>query len=471
MKRIVIIGGGLSGHLLLINLLEIQTTEETEIVIIEKEPLEKVGLAYSTDLDFHLLNVPAGNMSAFHDDKPHFVNWLVSNHYKYTHSSFVPRRLYRRYIINLLEDSVCNKPDKVKVVFVKDEAVDVDMEEKAVLLKGDRTLYFDTLVLAVGNFPPTHLDLANNHYRKSMNYSHSAWDHAIYEHLLQNDRVFIIGTGLTMVDTLGRLQASGHKGEIVALSRHGLLPAAHKSGDPYPAFQEELTSKTTVLDMFKVVRKHLCIAAHRGIDWRAVIDSMRAYTPEAWMALQETEKRVFMNHIRHLWDAARHRMPSECAMMMEELIAAKRIKIVAGRMESIMMRPDNGFYISYQEHGTKELRCIATEVIINCMGPAGNYNNIQNVLINHLLRKGILTTGPLSLGINCRQNGAIVDREGTVSDCLFTIGAPMKGVLWETTAVPEIRMQAHHLAQKIMPANLQNLIEDTYSSKASAHFR
>lgn len=38
------------------------------------------GLAYSTRCPVHLLNVPAGNMSAFPHDREHFVRWLDPVH-------------------------------------------------------------------------------------------------------------------------------------------------------------------------------------------------------------------------------------------------------------------------------------------------------------------------------------------------------------------------------------------------------
>jgi uncharacterized NAD(P)/FAD-binding protein YdhS len=33
---------------------------------------------------------------------------------------------------------------------------------------------------------------------------------------------------------------------------------------------------------------------------------------------------------------------------------------------------------------------------------------------------------------------------------LYTLGTALKGVLWESTAIPEIRVQARDLAQKLI---------------------
>lgn len=446
MKRIVIVGGGVSGYLLLMNLLKLQKTA-AEIVLLEKESLERVGLAYSTNEDFHLLNVPAAGMSAFPEDRAHFVNWLLDNGYDYPPQAFVPRKIYRKYILFQFNQLMERKPDHLHVQLMCNEAVDVDAENNLLILKEGGPLHYDVMVLAVGSFPPDALGLANKDYIDSENYYHSAWENSLYKNLPAGAGVFIIGTGLTMVDTVARLHYMKHAGEIIALSRHGLLPATHRIVQPYPSFHEELAGKHTVLEMFRVVRKHLRNAACKGENWRAVIDSLRSYTPGLWMNLPDNEKKTFMQHLRHTWDASRHRMPHECANMMQEMLDSGKTKIVAGRITAIDCK--DGFTVSYRERGTKSILGFRTDVIINCMGPSGNYKNIKSVLVTNLVDKGVLNKDALNLGVNCTPDGAVVGRDGRPSRSIFTLGSPKKGILWETTAVPEIRVQAHELAQHI----------------------
>jgi uncharacterized NAD(P)/FAD-binding protein YdhS len=446
MMRIVIVGGGVSGYLLLMNLIKLQKTA-AEIVLLEKESLERVGLAYSTNEDFHLLNVPAAGMSAFPEERSHFVNWLLDNGYDYPPTAFVPRKIYRKYILAQFDQLMQRKPDHLKVRLIRDEAVDVDAESQLLLLKEGAPLHYDVMVLAVGSFPPDALGLANKDYIDSKNYYHSAWESSLYKDLPANAGVFIIGTGLTMVDTVARLHDMKHGGEVIALSRHGLLPATHRVVKPYPSFYEELAGKRTVLEMFKVVRKHLRNAACKGENWRAVIDSLRSHTPGLWMNLPDNEKKTFMQHLRHTWDASRHRMPHESANMMQEMLDSGKTKIVAGRITAIDC--NDRFTVSYRERGTKIIRSFDTDVIINCMGPSGNYKNIKSVLVTNLVEKGVLSKDALNLGVNCTPAGAVVGKDGRPSRSIFTLGSPKKGILWETTAVPEIRVQAQELAQHI----------------------
>jgi hypothetical protein len=50
-----------------------------KIVFVEPRANLGGGIAYSTEFDSHLLNVPAGNMSALPDDPDHFLRWMQTN--------------------------------------------------------------------------------------------------------------------------------------------------------------------------------------------------------------------------------------------------------------------------------------------------------------------------------------------------------------------------------------------------------
>ena len=70
-----IVGAGFSGALLVVHLLRYCRSGD-KVYLIEKRAGFGRGLAYSTTNQNHLLNVRAGNMSAFQDRPEHFVEWL-----------------------------------------------------------------------------------------------------------------------------------------------------------------------------------------------------------------------------------------------------------------------------------------------------------------------------------------------------------------------------------------------------------
>ena len=74
---VAIIGAGFSGAMLAVHLME--EAEPASVALIEKTRTFGPGLAYGAVAPEHLLNVPAGKMSAFPDRPDHFLEWVRSH--------------------------------------------------------------------------------------------------------------------------------------------------------------------------------------------------------------------------------------------------------------------------------------------------------------------------------------------------------------------------------------------------------
>jgi len=88
--------------------------------------------------------------------------------------------------------------------------------------------------------------------------------------------------------------------------------------------------------------------------------------------------------------------------------------------------------------------------VINCTGPRTDYSKYQHPLLINLLARGLIDHDPLALGINALPTGEVLRYRAGPTGWLFTLGAPLKGVLWEATAVPEIRVHAASLAERLV---------------------
>ena len=88
--------------------------------------------------------------------------------------------------------------------------------------------------------------------------------------------------------------------------------------------------------------------------------------------------------------------------------------------------------------------------VINCTGPRTDYSKYQHPLLINLLAAGLIGHDPLALGIDALPSGEVRRHGGAPTGWLFTIGAPLKATLWESTAVPEIRAQAGQLAGRLL---------------------
>src|SRR5687767_5549929 len=152
------------------------------------------GLAYGTPYGAHLLNVPAGRMSAFSDDPEHFLRWLRDRLPGSDAGTFAPRALYGEYLAHVLEQG-----DRRAIVRVAGTAVGITRHDGhwVIHLHDSRTIRASAVVLALGNLPP------ENPIRDTElgppRYLRDPWAPGVAVGLPRDAPVLLIGTGLTMV--------------------------------------------------------------------------------------------------------------------------------------------------------------------------------------------------------------------------------------------------------------------------------
>ncbi len=449
MKRITIIGGGASGTLLAVNLLNTAGDKPVEINLIERRSRVGRGVAFGTDQTSHLLNVPAAKMGAFPDDIEHFHKWLTANGHGYDSHAFVPRKLFSEYLRDLLREASENKPQTAQLNFIDDEAVSIRIanDEATIGLRSKHTVMSDQVILAFGNFAPPHPSVPDLSFTSAEKYFQDPWSKRLYETIKPTDSIFVIGTGLSMIDVAMHYHQHGHQGQFTAISTRGLLPALHELGHTYPAFSDELFPAKRITDVFKVVRKHFANAEATGLNWRAVIDSLRPATQRIWLELPLAEKRYFMQHLSRYWNVARHRVPPEAGEMLEAMAESGKLGVLRGRLKSIVFE-DGKFTLKYSTGGAEHT--VSANALVNCIGSQSDFNKVDSDLLRDLLGSGLLQTDPLPFGINATPEGSLIGADGLESDKLFTLGTALKGILWESTAIPEIRTQAKQLALKLL---------------------
>jgi hydroxyacylglutathione hydrolase len=379
------------------------------ILIVDPNTELGLGLAYSTPSLQHLLNVPAGKMSALAEEPDHFLNWLRSNYDEgVTPDDFVPRAVFGKYVQSLAAGYGRLKHLKVTVV-------DCTLENglATLTLAGGSTLKADAVILALGNFDPPALN--------GRRYA-SAWDNATYQHLPENAPVALIGSGLTAIDVLLRFREIGHRGVIHAISRHATLPHRHAPYTPLTECVIPPNAPRTARQLLRMVHN----AINRGLPWRAVIDSLRSRTNEIWLNLPVEEQRRFKRHLQRRWDVVRHRMAPAIADHVDAELAAGTFVVHRGSLEL--------------------LEKIKVARVINCTGPNMNYRKVDSLFLAGLFAQGLVSAGPLGTGLATNRHGALQARDGSFSSKLFYVGPGRQGTLLEAIAVPELREQAARLA-------------------------
>jgi len=452
MRQIAIVGAGLSGRLLALNLLRsVSSHAAVDICMFDRGGEDAMGPAYSNEADEMLLNVPAGRMGAFSEDQEHFLRWCRDRGIVASRWDFLPRKLYRDYIFELLHQAWQARAGGVTLEHIRGEVTDIDIEDgrATVHVEGREPFVADQAVLALGNFPPRDPRITNQSALDSKRYVRNPWEPGVLDSISRRAMVLLIGTGQTTVDLSVALRRLGHQGRIVALSRRGLLPLAHRGFEPYPSFFDEIREMKAIVDIFKAVRRHLDRAAALGIDARTVIDSLRPDTQTIWSRLDEDEKRRFLRHVFRYWEIIRSRIPPESEAVIDALRASGQLRIVAGRIHELV-ESGTGMEVHYLPRGHTGCAIETADLVINCIGPESDYRRVDQALVRNLLRRGLIRPGPAGLGLDARANGAIIGRNGTAAEILHTLGSTMKGVLWEVLAVPEIRVQAERLARRLL---------------------
>lgn len=451
MKTIAIIGAGVSGTLVAINLLQTNRQHPIRICLIEKSGNIGPGLAYSTSEAAHLLNIEAGDMSIFLDKPGHFTDWLRERHLLFSPQDFVPRNIYRRYLQEVFEATVASHATSTSVELIAEEAIDLFIRENQaiIILKNGEKLFCDKVVLAMGNFPPANLALPDCSYEKDSRYFQNPWSENAFQQLAKEATVLLIGTGLTMIDMVLALHQQQHRGQIVAVSTYGVLPQIHKATPAYPSFFEEIKQAEDLIAMISIVKKHLRHARTLGLDWRAVVDALRPDMQKIWFLLSLSDKKRFLRHIGHRWGVVRHRMPQDAAAIIAHMQERGQLQVIAGTITHLLPVPE-GINVTYTTRKTKQEIHLLAQRVLNCTGPESNIEQIVCPLIHNMLAGGLLRSDPLQLGACTTPEGALITRGGNRLDQVYTLGPAMKGILWECVAVPEIRQQARNLAKLLV---------------------
>ena len=451
---VAIIGAGFSGTMAAIHLLR-QTEDRITVALVERTSQFARGLAYRTRDATHRLNVPAAKIGAFPDDVGGFYRWLQSRPDRLravgVHglhpNAFVPRMLFGEYLEDLLAEAETVTARLQKISAEAVDLVPLLNGSFCVEFSGAPSLIADQVVLALGNFPPGDPSLKNRAFHQSDRYLIDPWSDESRAKLSEPGEVMVLGSGLTALDLLWSLSHSKSSGTIHVLSRRGLFPRPHLPVEPYPAFIDPYHLPSSVRTLCRLIRQEIEHANKQGKDWRAVIDSIRPFSQSIWKALSRDDRRRFLRHLKAFWEPHRHRVAPEVLAIKESLETRGRLCCYRGRVIAIEERP-NQLEITFCQAG--ENRTLRVNYIINCTGPECNYHKLKDPLVVQLFARGLIVPDSLFLGLDVGTGGAILNLLGERVRNLYTLGSPQKGILFETTAVPELRVQAKDLAFRIL---------------------
>ena len=454
MKTLVIVGAGFSGTVAAIEFLR-SAPQDTRLIIINRSGTVARGLAYGTSSSKHLLNVPAGNMSAQVDNPESFLQYCQTCSPGTTSGSFVSRKLYGDYLTSLLDSAEREAKSRTNVERIIAEVKTLKSHEHGSLieLSSGKKIFADHIILAFGHFPPR-TPAALECMLQSSEYTANPWNDSINQEQNKDTSILLLGSGLTALDVISSLDPlSLGNGKIYLLSRRGLLPLPHRIAKnsilPPSSLQNELLyAAPTALAYLRTVKAQVKAGAVAKLDWRDIIAALRPITSRLWIRLPRHEQSRFLRHVQPYWDIHRHRVAPQTYKLFEEALSLKKIVPIAGRIKSI--ESQNGkTLVTIQRRGNHELQQIHIDRIINCTGPNSNPCLIEEPLIQQLIEDDLISVDPLGLGLRVDNSLAVESQDGTSSEWLSYVGPMLKANFWEATAVPELRLYASALARKV----------------------
>jgi uncharacterized NAD(P)/FAD-binding protein YdhS len=185
-----------------------------------------------------------------------------------------------------------------------------------------------------------------------------------------------------------------------------------------------------------------------GQDWRQVIDGLRPHVSQIWKALPPKERNRFLRHASPFWEVSRHRMAPTIAKEVSKAAGAGIFSTAAARVLAAHGALDR-VTLTLRRRGESVPEVLEFDWIVNCTGPgSGREFGLPPVAVG-LSRAGYLEQDPLGLGVLSTPNGRAVVKGKVIEDLVVT-GSLRKAGDWESTAVPELRVQAALAADAIL---------------------
>ncbi|MGW0564848.1 FAD/NAD(P)-binding protein [Streptomyces sp. NPDC003016] len=452
--HIVVVGAGAAGTLVSARLLDtaVRNGRQVWIDLVDPAPRSGPGVAYATTDPRHLLNVPAGRMSALPEDGDDFVHWL--SHWggrRVDPGEYVARGTYGTYLTDMLRRSV--QAAGVLASLRRRHARVVAVDRPAPGAPGVRlrldeggVLDADAVVLALGNIAPSDGWVPEG-LRRSPCFVGDPWQPGALDGIPADHDVLLVGTGLTMCDVARTLSAPGRT--VHAVSRNGLVPLPHATATPTGAPMPRPGLLPAPRDLARLRREVLHRAAQyrrQHGDWRPAIDELRPHVPEMWQRLSFADREHFLSGMLREWEVSRHRLAPATNRALTQSLRSGLLTVRAARV--VTAQPaDGGRTVTVR---LSDGRSVTVGAVVNCAGTESRTGELADPLVRRLLETGTAVPGPHGLGFDTTAEGRLVPAGGGTAAPVWTLGQLRRGTLWETTAIAEIRAQSVELAGRIL---------------------
>ncbi|WP_251061113.1 hypothetical protein [Streptomyces sp. ISL-100] len=223
-----------------------------------------------------------------------------------------------------------------------------------------------------------------------------------------------------------------------------------------PVEPPDLGGLHTLDALRRAVLRHLAATRRTHGDWRPAMDGLCPLTAELWQRLFSADRARlfsadrarFLGEDLRVWETHRHRLAPASAAALHSLREEGLLEVSADEVARADTEGD-GIRV-----GLREGRELRVGAVVNCTGAQTGVGASDDPLIADLLRRGLAPPGPCGLGLDTEPDGRLRPGGRTTGTGpgarLWTLGALRRGNLFETTAVPESRVQAETVAAAVL---------------------
>jgi uncharacterized NAD(P)/FAD-binding protein YdhS len=446
---IAIIGGGYTGAVLALHLAR-HAPAGTQIAIVEPRAELGSGLAYETLADEHHINVPADRMGVGVEAPDRFDIWLKACHPELIgdgdpEQTYVSRRWFGIFVRDRLADALRNS--RVSLRHIKARALSarrIKGGTEILLSGGEKPLRARHVVIAVSHGLPALPHGIPPALAGKRGLLENPWDIESLAEIPPGGTVLIIGTGLTMADIVASLVARGHRGPILALSRHGLLARkAGPAGVP-PGLDLATWPAASLAQYVKRIRAEIARIEAQGLSWRGVFTALRIQSEYLWSRLTRADQRRFLRHLKAFYDVHRYRMTPETYELIEAAEARGQVEIFAAHLVRAEAMA-TGFGAVIRRRGAPADEHLAVAAIVNCTGPKQSLAADPTTFLGAVMAAGIARVDPLGLGLAVDRDFRAIGGAPNV----YAIGPLTRERFGDTYGAPEIQIHAERLAGQL----------------------
>lgn len=444
--RIAIIGGGFTGAALATRLADLSPGPLT-IEIVEPRGSLGQGVAYGTRDPAHRINVPSTRMSVYPEQEGHFDRWLqrqtdVDADATLPDGRVFPRReLFGRYVGETLAAALAARPD-ITLTHHRSRAQRIAAvgDIYKITLDDGEAITADLAVLATSHpppAPPAVLDPLAGHPA----YVADPWAVGALAGIAPDASVLIVGTGLTMADIVASLELQGHRGEITAVSRRGLLSRGHVARPVERFGQFTSPPSPGALHLLRRIRATLRAAAAAGQPWQAVLDAVRSDAQEIWRHLPLAEQARLVRYLRPFWDVHRYRVAPQAEAAIARARAAGRFRLVTGHLREARIAEGLELHL---RRGT----VLRADALVVATGPGHGHVIDTNPALQSLAEAGLIAGDALGLGLATDRDNHALTRGGQANPRLLIAGPLARAAWGELMGLPQVSAHAALVAEQ-----------------------